>query len=568
MVEAQEEVPPDEETGGEDHELSHHEFLATLALVGSSGLPEPEYQVASFSVSHAAGTDLISCIVISEINSSFLVAVPGKAWHRATSQRLLPSKALTKPVSLAVAACSFDDRLHQLDQVFSRVWVGFLNPTMEGDVNLPEDPEDVSISFWSEDGSQEVLPFAEALVSIADDKFAFLSAVSGDQELADDRLSQLEKSVADIKEGLAALLAHNPSAQAPRPKPAPAAPRAKSQGAPSVLPKPAPVSGLAKELDQSVVQAALAAGVEQSHIEEMSRLLKKKTGKVTDLPNRKPKKVDVLGDSEDDELIPDSGQKAEETLPSDPVQAALVKLTAIVDHLQPKRKSKTLEEVLEDQGGLESGSSSMSGFGTHRRQAAVLKALKQSLVEEPGELYGAIERLMLADFGSREAMPGEPQREGTYRGWLEHRSRIPNIAPTVRISWSVAGALDCLKAGRPQEAKARLALLLGALDQVACDRGSWLIASEVLLEQPPPFSNFAKHSPPDYQEAPHSRLLDSRWVDALMYRVKELDEYQERRAKLGKRGKQIEDVSEVDPKKKGGGKKGGGGRGSSSTETA
>ena len=431
---------------------------------------------------------------------------------------------------------------------------------------MPEAEDEVSISFWNEDGSQEVLPFAEALVSIADDKFAFLSAVSGDQELANDRLNQLEKSVADIKEGLAALLSQRAPTTTADQNPPPLTARTKVKASPPVRKDLASASGSVKELDQSVVQAALAAGVEQSHIEEMARLLKKKTGRITDLP----KAVNILGDSEEEHQAPEVVHQQEETLPSDPVQAALVKLTAIVEHIGPKRRNKTLEELLEDQGGLESGSSSMSGFGTHRRQAAVLKALKQALVDDPGELYGAIERLMLADFGSREVMPGEPQREGSFRGWLEHRSRIPNIAPTVRISWAVAGALDCLKNNRPQEAKARLGLLLGALDQVACDRGSWLIASEVLLEQPPPFSSFSKHVPPDFQEAPHSRLLDSRWVDALMFRVKELDEYQERRAKLGKRGKQIEDSPDADPKKKGGGKKtgGGGGKGSSSTEAA
>ena len=89
MVEDPEEVPPDEDTG---EELSHHDFLASIAVSGPGQLPEPEYQVASFSVTHGAGTNLISCIVITEINSSFLVAVPGKAWHRSTSQRLLLAK--------------------------------------------------------------------------------------------------------------------------------------------------------------------------------------------------------------------------------------------------------------------------------------------------------------------------------------------------------------------------------------------------------------------------------------------------------------------------------------------
>ena len=207
---------------------------------------------------------------------------------------------------------------------------------------MPEAEDEVSISFWNEDGSQEVLPFAEALVSIADDKFAFLSAVSGDQELANDRLNQLEKSVADIKEGLAALLSQRAPTTTADQNPPPLTARTKVKASPPVRKDLASASGSVRELDQSVVQAALAAGVEQSHIEEMARLLKKKTGRITDLPNRKTKAVNILGDSEDEDQAPVVVHQQEETLPSDPVQAALVKLTAIVEHIGPKRRNKTL----------------------------------------------------------------------------------------------------------------------------------------------------------------------------------------------------------------------------------
>jgi len=83
----------------------------------------------------------------------------------------------------------------------------------------------------------------------------------------------------------------------------------------------------------------------------------------------------------------------------------------------------------------------------------------------------------------------------------------------------------------------------------------------------PPFGSFSRHTPPEFGESPHSRLLDSRWVDALMFRVKELDDYAERRSKLSKIGKGVEEDKKSgeggpdrDKKKPGGkGKKGGGG---------
>ena len=91
-------------------------------------------------------------------------------------------------------------------------------------------------------------------------------------------------------------------------------------------------------------------------------------------------------------------------------------------------------------------------------------------------------------------------------------------------------------AGRPNEAKARLALLVAQLDQVACDRGQWLIASEASLESTgPPFSAFARHSPPDPNETQFSRLLDARWVEAFVSKVKDQEDYIERRDRLGRR---------------------------------
>ena len=109
------------------------------------------------------------------------------------------------------------------------------------------------------------------------------------------------------------------------------------------------------------------------------------------------------------------------------------------------------------------------------------------------------------------------------------------------------------------EAQARLGLLLASLDQVACDRGQWILGAEVSLEMSPPFSSFSRHVPPEFGENPHSRLLDSRWVDAMMYRVKELDDYSERRAKLG--GKKEDETGKDKDGKDGKDKKKGNGKG-------
>ena len=95
--------------------------------------------------------------------------------------------------------------------------------------------------------------------------------------------------------------------------------------------------------------------------------------------------------------------------------------------------------------------------------------------------------------------------------------------------------LDALRQNRIAEAKARLSLLVAAIDQVSYDKGSWLLGAEVLLEDGPPFGSFSKHQAPEIFEVHHSRLLPAQWAEAMMFRIRELDDFAEKRAKLGKR---------------------------------
>ena len=70
------------------------------------------------------------------------------------------------------------------------------------------------------------------------------------------------------------------------------------------------------------------------------------------------------------------------------------------------------------------------------------------------------------------------------------------------------------------------------LDQQSCDAGSWLLAGELSLESPPPMSSFQNHQAPAPWELPHSRLVDPRWFDLVMSKVKDLADFHEKRAKL------------------------------------
>ncbi|CAE8722794.1 unnamed protein product, partial [Polarella glacialis] len=151
----------------------------------------------------------------------------------------------------------------------------------------------------------------------------------------------------------------------------------------------------------------------------------------------------------------------------------------------------------------------------------------------PDVIYEPIEKAMEEDLQTQTDLPGM-QLAVDARTWLEHRSRVQNYPATVRWLWAVAGIHSALRQERFAEARARAAILLAAGDQFSIDGGSWSIAREFLLETPPPFSSFSRHTLPDSSELPRSRLLDTRWLEAVMSKLKEVEDFTERRRELQK----------------------------------
>lgn len=108
-------------------------------------------------------------------------------------------------------------------------------------------------------------------------------------------------------------------------------------------------------------------------------------------------------------------------------------------------------------------------------------------------------------------------------------------------------------ANKVAEARARAGLALAHLDQQSYDRGNFLMAAEVSLESPPPYSSFQAHQLPDPWDLPHSHLLEPRWVELFMHKLKEVSDYHEKRLKLTQPRKSKETDN---PNKKGKGKNG------------
>ena len=507
-------------------------------LVQSDGSANSDYRVLSFQSDLGPGeSNSVPIILITEIESKLLVAVPLAFWHRLVRQRLIPSPALSKAVSVAVAAVEDDHRDLIVENIFIKVWIGFLAPSFEECIEVPADEDHL---VWpTEDDEEGFVPFGRALMAVADEKFEFLSAESGIAEAGapdtQHRLTALEDGLAQIQQSLLILMdqrsAQKDVMDVAKPKAVP----------PRAVPLPPKGDGIAG-LDKGAVQAALQAGVERSHLEELAGMLGGGAkGRLGDAPGldvkaRKSLKLNVLGESEEEAEDPHHPPDVQAgAVNQDPMVTAITQLASIVGSLAGSKKKSKLEDTLEE-AVLFQDSGASSSSSSSRRHSAVIQSLRKALRDHPEELYAVMERKMLDDFGAPEEAPGSPTRSGSFRGWAEHRSKIPNIPATVRTVWGITGALDALRGGRVAEGKARLILLLGQIDQLAVDRGQAVLSAEGSLEDAPPFSSFAKHVPPDIYESQHTKLWPATWAEAFMWKVKELDEFVERRQKLGKRG--------------------------------
>lgn len=514
-------------------------------LVVQNGQPNSDFALGQISLPDNTSAAIV---VIAHVEGRFLVAVPSPLWHRRAINRKLEAGALSKPIQCAVACCRDDDRPTRLVDASVKVWIAFLSSQAEKLVSFQEGVE-VAHPFTAED-EEDVVPFAPALLEVSQEKFTFLSAESGggDGEDADqvgpgagdtgDRLLKLESTMSDIQASLMQLLE-----QRSTPRRSAASEAATASGLP-IRPKVKATPKVTfSGLDQTVVDSALAAGVPAEHLSEVAGILKKRPGKLEDLPRKTATHVgNELSESDEEDEEEDLAAAGGGSSGSGEsgVADAIVKLTKVCSFLarQKTAKKDSLEALL-DTSGLTNADGSGS-VGASKRNAAALRALKQCLQSNPEFLYKSIEANLLADFESRSVRPGAPMGSATARGWLEARSRIQNYTAHVRWTWQVGGIWDCLMRGQPkdiQEARARCALLVASADQAAVDGGSWVLGNVMLMEGPPPYHLFAAHQSPTALDLPHTALIDPRWIELLLSHVKDMDSYQEAKKRLGRPAK-------------------------------
>ena len=267
------------------------------------------------------------------------------------------------------------------------------------------------------------------------------------------------------------------------------------------------------------------------------------------------KKLNALSETEEEEDVEELGEALEEDapLPAEPVERAVLQLTRIVDKLAKQKKTRDLDAMLDGiDGGGDAGEGS-AGSGS-KSKAAIFKKLKGCLRDNPKYLSQTVEELMAEDFHQIQGAPGSQNREVSTRAWLEHRSKIMYYPTTIRFVWMLGGIHDSMRRGAWEEARARTCLALAAADPAAVDSGSWLLAQEMLLEDPAPMSSFQGRKQPESWEQASSRLLDERWLEVFHYKVKSKDAYLESKKRLSKGGGKGETSRPADAQGAGGGK--------------
>lgn len=554
---------PEEEEPGEEELVPETPHLVPirncLALVGPELQPDSSYPVGQFEVPGDGTSDpiRIAVVAVAEVDGRVVITIPFTAWHRTVARRVLPATALQKPLPLTVevvdrSTTGAPDEIEDPHFETAKVWFGLLSPAFEDSIIYDSESVDITPDFQFA-ADPALSPSVEGLTQAFHQHYAFVSAASqasaqearasksADSKQFDHRLQVVEASLQSIAESLDALHRGRGSGAVaaplpPRPCPTTSTPMPTPAAEPVTAPK-SPLTQTLKSADSDLVQSARMAGVPEEQIQEMLRLAVRGRARLGDIPasrkkTPKPTGVNVLSESEEEEDLPATAGAGSHG--GDPMVTALSKLTEIASHLTlEKRKGRTLEALL-DGAGL-GGSSESGSTSSTRKYSAALRALRNALSKQPEELSKVIEKNMKEDFYKVAQMPGTSTVPVSARAWLELRSRVQGYQTPVRFLWSVAGVLDALVNDRVAEARARCGLILAMRDQMAIDRGNWVVASEIALEDPPPMAAFNTHTLPSEAEPPHTKLIDSRWLELIMAKLADVDNLNEKKKKLGGR---------------------------------
>ena len=509
-------------------------LFSSVLWTGGAEIKE-DYEICHLTFLDGENTCVVYTIPVTIIAKKLLVAVPQGAWHRSAGDRYMPKTALSKAVLVELEGFAVDEFGGAGEATTVKAWVGFLRADLAKSGCVGEADEPGALDFTEEGNDVKVVPFAKPLVDVANELFGFVTATSGldagdgqeDRPISvgevEKRFAKMEDSLETIRLALQQLPGTGPGLRKAQPKAEAGkfGEKKKYQG-----------------LDAGVVQSARQVGIPEEHIERLAGLMAKPNR--MDEPSAAPagaRSRNVLSETEDEqepELIPD-GAEAEEASGSTgkAVEKAVVQLTKLVTSMKQEKNNRSgLEAILDrvDTGGGDGSSGTAVGG---RSKAAAFKKLRDALSKNPEWLYKNIEARMEEDFQTMRSAPGASGRVTSSRAWIEHRSKLLHYPTTIRSAWIVSGIHDSLRSGNYSEARARCALALAAIDQSSLDNGSWMLSQEFLLEDAAPFSSFLGRRAPDPSEQAATKLVDERFLEVMVWRLKDRDNYIESRRRLG-----------------------------------
>ena len=308
-----------------------------IAQEGGPSLTDDDFPVGCFEIPATDSTDpaTVAIVLVAELDHRLIACIPFQCWHRVVNKRVLPPKALIKPLVLELP---FVDRTDTEAAVsHQKCWLGVLAPEFEDYVVFEASLDLADVDYKFLPGAPYCAPLAASLVEAFERHFGFVPATSGGGvggaapskstaaplpgSTLDTRLQALENSVAAIAESLKQQTGA-PSRPSALKKPVEPCP-------PPGLVLPTKSGGL----DADVLRAAQLAGIPEDHIMQMSQLIARGKPKLSDLPAQRARKTTSgpLSESEDSsgEDEGDAEQSAGVQTESKTLAAAVSKLTKI-----------------------------------------------------------------------------------------------------------------------------------------------------------------------------------------------------------------------------------------------
>ena len=371
-------------------------------------------------------------LVAETSEGGIIAALPASTWHRTAARRVLPRELVRKVLAARVLLVSPEDRSTPLGEAV-RVWLAILTERGEASVDLVRDfEEDVSFSHtFGGSEAPDLVPSAASAVEAASALYEFQTGESGlpvadypaSASPLESRVAELESCLTGLRDDMKILLERG---KAPPPPPSPAPSRATTT--PTAVGLGTRGRQKFEGLDPGVVQAALSAGVEQAHLEEMAKMVKSQRGlRDQPLQGLRPRATKVIASPLDDEDEDDDDPPGEPAASAsqDPVHQAIGQLTSIASQLALQKKKDSSLEALLDGGAAGSADSSTSSGTGSRRNAAALRLLKERLLTKPREVSQVLERNLEADFALRSVCPSGPGQCSSLAGNEVESAELP-----------------------------------------------------------------------------------------------------------------------------------------------